>query len=72
LARAAIAEAYDNAYLENQKKKSAPQCEEELGDYSLEVITNQNRNLDSSSSKGGGAIVEPESKGELLCEQGIS
>lgn len=52
MARAAIAEANYRAYLERQKNKNGPQNEEDRGDLSLEIISNQNRGLDSDPPRG--------------------
>jgi len=69
MARAKIADANYKSFLEKQKQKTAPQTEEEELEYTMEVITNQHRNLDSISSMGVEDIVE---KGaavdELSCQ----
>lgn len=52
IARTAIAEANYKAYLEKQKKNYEPQNEEEMGEFAMETISNQDRQIDSCSSKG--------------------
>ena len=61
LARAAIAEAQYKIYLEKQKDKTAPQNSDELQDFSLGVISNNNRKVNTSTSMGDEdcSILEP-------------
>ena len=58
----AIAEANYKKFLEAQIAKSAPQNDDELGDLAMEVISNQNRDYqESSTMEGDGpSNTEPE------------
>jgi hypothetical protein len=58
MARAKITKENYRNFLEKQKQKTAPQTEEEELEYTLGVISNQNRDLDSILTMGGEDIVE--------------
>jgi hypothetical protein len=58
IARAKIAEANYNSFLEKQKHKTAPPSEEAVMDFSMEVISNLQRNFNPNSLKGRGDSVE--------------
>lgn len=71
LARATIAKAQYKVYLETLKQHTAPPTEDDLVDYSLGVISNQHRNIDTDFPRGDDSITnEFEEEGGL--EQGIS
>jgi hypothetical protein len=50
--RADLAKANYQVYLENLKKKIVPQGEDDLGDLTMEVISNANRNVDGAENDG--------------------
>jgi hypothetical protein len=54
LARAKIAEANYNSFLEKQKQKTAPQTKEEELDLTMGVISNDQRDFHSDTLKGRG------------------
>jgi hypothetical protein len=58
LARAKIAEANYNSFLERQRHKTAPQTEEEEQDLTMGVISNVQRDFHLDSLKGGGEGME--------------
>jgi hypothetical protein len=52
IARAKIAKANYNSFLEKQKNETAPQTEEEEQDLAIGVISNNQRDFNPNSSKG--------------------
>jgi hypothetical protein len=50
--RADLAKANYQVYLENLKRKTAPRGEDDLGDLTMEVISNANRNVDGVENDG--------------------
>ena len=67
MARAKIAEANYNSFLEKQNQKTAPKTVEDEKEYTMEVISNQHREFSSVSSMGGGDCAESSAAmGELL------
>lgn len=59
IARAKIAEANYKNYLEKQRKKSAPQTEEEEQEFTMGVISNDQRDYNPNPLKGGGDGLNP-------------